>query len=508
MIWSVVTPFSPSSLAEDLVLLQQRPPLGDAVHEEQELFEFHGFGDVVQCPGLHRIHGRLDRPIGRDDDDVDLRIDPFDRLEDLHSVHPRHLVIEEDQVIVPLPDPPDRLIAVFGLADGVALLPEEVPEHLPLRLAVFHNQNVEFLHSAFAPLTSLCLSAGSRISKVVPSPLRLRTRISPPCPRMISWARGSPSPSPFSFVVYSGLKIRSTSSVVIPHPVSVIRMLTRPFSGFRTERVTLPSPLIDSIAFLTKLRKACWSLSISIGMTTGFASPVGPDGDPFCGGLRGDQIDDLLEDLLNGAVAEFQLPALREGEKLLDDPVEAADLVPDHTGHHLEFLDFLLIGRHEFPLQPLARHTDRIEGIADLVRHPGGKLTEGGEPFRLLELPLHLHDPCEVTVLVVIEEPHRQQGNQDDQGKKNKHVPPVLIEDLIGVPSLQPEADDSGDLIVQTEGGDDLKDALPVVEVTFRLSIFCVPSRIFTTRGWSLINSSGSFPAFPRSIPFLSRTVR
>ena len=66
-----------------------------------------------------------------------------------------HLVIEKDQVIVALPDPPDRLIAVFGLADGVALLPEKVTEHLTLRLAVFHHQNVELLHSAFAPLPSL-----------------------------------------------------------------------------------------------------------------------------------------------------------------------------------------------------------------------------------------------------------------------------------------------------------------------------------------------------------------
>ena len=88
MIRSVVTPFSPKLLAEDLVLLDQRPPLRDAVHQKQELFELHGLGDVVQGAGLHRVHGRLDRPVGRDDDDVDLGIDPLDRLEDLHPVHP------------------------------------------------------------------------------------------------------------------------------------------------------------------------------------------------------------------------------------------------------------------------------------------------------------------------------------------------------------------------------------------------------------------------------------
>ena len=184
-------------------------------------------------------------------------------------------------------------------------------------------------------------------------------------------------------------------------------------------------------------------MSISIGMTIGFSSQSVRMADPLCGGLRGDQIDDLLEDLLDGTVAEFQLPTLREGEKLLDDPVESADLIPDHTGHDFEFLRFLLIGRHEFPFQPLARHADRIEGIPDLVRHPGGELPEGGETFRLFELPFHLHDPREVTVLVVIEKPHRQQRNQDDQGKENKDVPPVLIEDLIGVSPIQTEADDS-----------------------------------------------------------------
>ena len=127
-------------------------------------------------------------------------------------------------------------------------------------------------------------------------------------------------------------------------------------------------------------------------------------------------MDDLLEDLLNGTVAEFQAPTLREGQKLLDDPVETADLVADHTGHDSEFLPFLLIGGHVFPLQPLARHADCIERIADLVRHPGGELPEGGEALRLFELPLHLDDPRQMTVLVVVEEPHRQERNQDDKG--------------------------------------------------------------------------------------------
>ncbi len=179
MIRSVVTPFSPKLLPEDLVLLDERPPLRDAVHQKQEFVELHGFGDVVQGARLHGIHGRFDRPVGGDDDDVDLGVDPLHRLEDLHPVHPGHLVVEQKQVVMAFPDPLHRLFAVFGLADGVALLPQEIPEHLPLRLAVFHHQDVELLHELFAPL-SLCLSAGSRISKVVPSPFRLRTRISPP----------------------------------------------------------------------------------------------------------------------------------------------------------------------------------------------------------------------------------------------------------------------------------------------------------------------------------------
>ena len=72
---------------------------------------------------------------------------------------------------------------------------------------------------------------------------------------------------------------------------------------------------------------------MSMGMTIGFVFPVGPNGDPFCGGIRGDQMDNLLEHLLDGTIAEFQLSTLREGEKLLDDPVETADLIADHTGY-------------------------------------------------------------------------------------------------------------------------------------------------------------------------------
>jgi hypothetical protein len=144
------------------------------------IVELHGLRDIVKRPGLHGLHGHIDGSFGGNDHDVDFGIDPFDGTEDLDPVHPRHTVIEQDQVIMALPDTSDRPLAVFGLADDMPLLLEEIPEHLPLRPAVFHHQDAELLHEAIAPLPFVVFFAGRRISKVVPSPFRLRTRISPP----------------------------------------------------------------------------------------------------------------------------------------------------------------------------------------------------------------------------------------------------------------------------------------------------------------------------------------
>ena len=88
----------PHLLTENLVFPDQRAPLGDAVHQEQELVKLYGLRDVIDGAGLHGIHGRFDRPVGGHDHHVDFRVDPLYLFKDLHAVHARHLVIEEDDI--------------------------------------------------------------------------------------------------------------------------------------------------------------------------------------------------------------------------------------------------------------------------------------------------------------------------------------------------------------------------------------------------------------------------
>jgi len=180
---------------EQLVLPEQGPPLGHPVDEEEKLFELDGLGDVIQGARLHRIHGRFDGPIGRDDDDVDLRVDAFHFLEDRHAVHARHLVIQQKKIEMTGPHFFQGPFAVFRLRHGMSFLDEEVAKHLPLGFSVFNDQNLQFFHRPFpvgrlsAPVPavfSAARSEGKKISKVVPSPALLVTRISPPWPRTIS----------------------------------------------------------------------------------------------------------------------------------------------------------------------------------------------------------------------------------------------------------------------------------------------------------------------------------
>ena len=269
-------PLVPQLLAEDFVLPEQRASLRNAVHEQQEFVEFHGFGDVVEGAGLHRIHGRLDRPVGRDDDDVDLRIDPLDRLEDLHPVHPRHLVIEEDQIIMPLPDSLRAPSRRFRPRRRCGPPSAENPGASPA--AIWPSSTTRML-SFFMLFPSSSPSwrqrwparfDGSRISKVVP-PLPAQDTDLAPVPADDLMGEGQPEPQPLLLRRIFG--IEDPLHLFGRHPAPRVGNADhRPFSRLLPDDKSMaPFPAIDSIAFLMKLRKACWSLSMSIGIRS--ASP-------------------------------------------------------------------------------------------------------------------------------------------------------------------------------------------------------------------------------------------
>ena len=85
-------------LEPDVLVLEALALEGLLDGHEQELVVLERLLDVVEGADLHGRDGRLDRAVGRDDDDRDQGIDPLDPPQDLDAVHPRHEKVEEDDV--------------------------------------------------------------------------------------------------------------------------------------------------------------------------------------------------------------------------------------------------------------------------------------------------------------------------------------------------------------------------------------------------------------------------
>jgi len=129
-------------LPEQFVFPDQAPAFRNAVHQQKQLIELHGLGDVVDGADLDRFDGRFNGAVGGDDDDVDLMVDALHFLEHVHAVHAGHLVVQQDEVEGVVQDRLDGRLAVFRLLDPVAFRNQKIAQHFPLRAAVLNNQNV------------------------------------------------------------------------------------------------------------------------------------------------------------------------------------------------------------------------------------------------------------------------------------------------------------------------------------------------------------------------------
>ena len=103
--------------------------------------------------------------------------------------------------------------------------------------------------------------SGILMVKVVPSPIRLSTPISPLCSLTMPYEtdRPSPVPLPTGLVVKNGSKILLTTSGGMPLPVSATRMRAVPSPGVSVSTVIRPPPLpsMASPAFMHRLRRTC-----------------------------------------------------------------------------------------------------------------------------------------------------------------------------------------------------------------------------------------------------------
>ena len=122
---------SRTSLLQADVLDLELPARERAADRHEEPVEVRRLLEEVDRAELRRLDGRLDGPVARDHHDRDRGLGVVEGLEDLHAVPLRHLDVEQDEVDAALARARERLVAVDGLLDGVALELEDLAERAP-----------------------------------------------------------------------------------------------------------------------------------------------------------------------------------------------------------------------------------------------------------------------------------------------------------------------------------------------------------------------------------------
>jgi hypothetical protein len=198
-------------LAQPLDLAAQRAVLGGAADRDRERFDLDRLGHEVVRTRADRADRGLEAAKRGQHDDRQIGPVGDDVLAQLEAGHALHVEIGDDDVDIVLGQRRDRVRAAAERHDvEAALLEAELDEIDHLALVV---DDKHFRHE---------VPAGRYTVNVEPLPGVETTSIHPPCSRTMPHVTLSPRPvpSPTSFVVKNGSKIRSRVASSIPVPVS------------------------------------------------------------------------------------------------------------------------------------------------------------------------------------------------------------------------------------------------------------------------------------------------
>ena len=138
-------------------------------------------------------------------DDLGVGLHLADFQEALDAVHARHHDVHEGEIEVVVAKDADRLLAVVGDRDVVAVNAKDVGQTFGDVLVVVDHEDVErtlFLKGlAHQAALSSSRFTGSQTSTEVPRPTVLEMSMPPWCCSMIWRTVGSPSPTPKLFVL-------------------------------------------------------------------------------------------------------------------------------------------------------------------------------------------------------------------------------------------------------------------------------------------------------------------
>jgi hypothetical protein len=118
---------------------------------------------------------------------------------------------------------------------------------------------------------------------------------------------------------------------------------------------------------------------------------------------------------------QYRIAAFRKTDKLFHNVIESSDLIPNDTGQTIQVIF----------LKSLARHADRIEGIADLVGDTRGQAAHGREPLGTAETPFHLSYVGHMSCLISVKKPHGQDCDENHAPCQDKPSLFFLFDNLI-----------------------------------------------------------------------------
>src|SRR5918995_2266015 len=178
---------------------------------------------------------------------------------DLVAVDAGHHQVENREVDVSLGGDPERLLAVPGLRDFVAVTLERQRDELEdVRIVVGHQDERSDRHAATSSSAACASRTGSRTRIVVPRPDALSTSTVPSCRSTIAFTIVKPRPVPgiarsvASLLRKNRSKRSSCSSGTIPIPLSATS-ISASLAVDESRTSTAPPSVVNLIALETRL---------------------------------------------------------------------------------------------------------------------------------------------------------------------------------------------------------------------------------------------------------------
>ena len=115
-------------------------------HDQTDVVDVKGLGDVILRPGFHGHDRRVDGAVGGNHDDADIGLVFLGRPQHIHAVHSRKFQIRYDQLVIGCFELFQRAFSFSNGVDPIAFLTHDVLQRIPHFRVVFDDQNPVSLH--------------------------------------------------------------------------------------------------------------------------------------------------------------------------------------------------------------------------------------------------------------------------------------------------------------------------------------------------------------------------